>query len=87
LTITFTLPASFDPLEFLTARLQLHADAARWLVSTILRKTASRETDVWGLARLDSLILRRVMGRESTDIIRALAQGAIETADYPNGFR
>jgi len=79
---TFDLPASFDPTEFLPGRLMLQADAARWLMSTILRKTANRDTDVWGLVRLDSRILRRVMGRESSAIIRALKCGAIESAPH-----
>jgi hypothetical protein len=29
----FTLPASFEPAEFLPSQLLLYADAARWLVS------------------------------------------------------
>jgi hypothetical protein len=88
MTVTFDLPRSFDVSEFLTTpRLQHSADAARWLVSTILRKTANRDTDPWGLVRLDSSILRRIMGRHSSDVIRALEQGAIETAPYCVGVR
>ncbi len=84
----FALPASFDPTEFLSSRLMLHADAARWLMSTILRKTANRDVDPWGCVRLDSMILRRVMGNCSADIARALEQGgAIETAPYHVGVR
>jgi hypothetical protein len=78
----FDLPRSFDVQEFLTQRLWAHADDARWLVSTILRKTANRDVDPWGCVRLDSRILRRVMGRQSRYIIRALEHGAIETAPY-----
>ena len=86
---TFTLPRSFDPCEFLPARLLTRADDARWLISTILTKTANRDTDVWGLVRLDSRILRRVMYKhDSPDIIRALERGgAIETAAYCAGVK
>jgi len=84
---TFTLPTTFDPLEFLSARLEFQADGARWLIFTILRKTAHRDTDLWGLVRLDSRVLRRVMGRQSSDIIRALERGAIESAPYRAGVR
>ncbi len=84
----FTLPRSFQPAEFLPGRLMLHADAARWLVSMILRKTANRDVDPWGCVRLDSTILRRVMGNFSADIARALERGgAIETASYRAGVR
>ena len=38
----FDLPSRFDPLEFLPKRLETRADDARWLVSTIVRKMASR---------------------------------------------
>jgi hypothetical protein len=86
---TFTLPRSFDPSEFLaTPRLQLRADDARWLVSTILRKIANRDTDPWGCVRLDSRILRRIMYAPMvTDVIRALEQGAIETTPYCAGIK
>lgn len=86
-SIVFTLPRSFEPAEFLTSRLQLRADDARWLISTILRKTANRDTDPWGCVRLDSRILRRVMGDQNPEIIRALEQGAIETAGYYAGVK
>ena len=63
------------------------ADPARWLLSVILRKTANRDTDLWGCVRLDSHILRRIMGNQSADIVRALEQGAIDTAPYCAGVR
>jgi hypothetical protein len=86
---TFTLPQSFDPLEFLTTpRLQCYADDARWLVSTVLRKTANRDTDPWGRVRLDSRILRRIMYAPMMgDVIRNLKHGAIETASYYAGVK
>lgn len=88
MAVTFTLPRSFDPLECLSGRLALHADPARWLVSTVLRKTADRSIDLWGLVRLDSTILRRVMGRRSSGVVKALFQGgAIETANHQAGVR
>jgi hypothetical protein len=83
-TYTFTLPRGFDVSEFLPARLLTRADDARWLVSTILIKMANRDTDIWGLVRLDSQVLRRVMYKhDAADIVRALERGsAIETAAY-----
>jgi hypothetical protein len=86
---TFTLPRSFDPSEFLPPRLLTRADDARWLISTILVKTANRDTDLWGLVRLDSQIVRRVMYKhDAADIVRALeCGGAIETAAYCAGVK
>ena len=85
---TFLLPASFDPLEFLPGRRMLDADPVRWLMSTILRKTADRAVDLWGCVRLDAMILRRVLGRRSSEIARALESGgAIETAAHRSGDR
>ena len=85
----FVLPKSFHPLEFLrTPRLQMRADDARWLIDTIVRKTAHRDLDRWGCVRLDSMILRRVLGNRSSDIARALERGgAIEIASYRAGVR
>ncbi|MFH1919780.1 MAG: hypothetical protein ABIP48_07855 [Planctomycetota bacterium] len=88
MTPTFELPRSFVPLEFLSGRLTLRADDARWLVSTVLRKTANRDTDPWGCVRLHSSILRRVMDSHTMgDVIRALENGAIETAPYYAGVK
>jgi hypothetical protein len=85
---TLILPRSFAPSEFLPARLLTRADDARWLVFTILRKTANRDTDPWGYVRLDSQILRRVMdSHTAVETIRALKGGAIETAPYYAGVR
>ena len=86
----FVLPSSFDVQEFLTTnRLLLRADDARWLMSTIVRKTANRDTDPWGCVRLHSRILRRIMYEPTmVDIVRALERGgAIETAPYCEGVR
>jgi len=85
---TFDLPASFDPLEFLSGRLMLRADDAKWLMSTILRKTAHRDTDIWGCVRLHSDVLYRVLGDHAGQIVRALeAGGAIETTPYRAGVK
>src|SRR5208337_2676179 len=65
------------------------ADDARWLVSTILRKTANRDMDPWNWVRLHSDIVRRVMdGHAAPEIIRSLAAGgAIKTVAYSAGER
>ena len=87
---TLVLPKSFDPLEFLTTpRLQMRADDARWLMSTIVRKTAYRDTDAWGCVRLHWNILRKIMSKHHiADIVKALERGAaIETAPYYAGVK
>ena len=80
----FTLPRTFQPAEFLPPRLLTRADDARWLVSTIVRKTAYKDVDPWGCVRLHTDVMRRVMGQNSiADIVKALeAGGAIEIAPY-----
>lgn len=86
----FILPKSFDPLEFLqTPRLQMRADDARWLMGTIVRKTAHRDTDPWGCVRLHNRILRKIMSPNSiADIVSALDRGgAIETAPHNRGVK
>ena len=86
---TFILPSSFDPLEFLTTpRLRMRADDARWLMSTIVRKTAHRDTDIRGCVRLHSDVLYRVLGNHAGKVVRALeAGGAIETTPYRAGVQ
>ena len=86
---TFTLPKSFHPLEYLPLRLATRADDARWLVSTIVRKTAHKDVDPWGCVRLHTDVLRRVMGQNTiAQIVKALEAGnAIETAPYRTGVR
>ena len=87
---TFILPKSFNPLEFLTTpRLQMRADEARWLMNTIVRKTAHRDTDPWGCVRLHSSILRKIMSPNSiADIVTALERcEAIETAPHCAGVK
>ena len=85
---TFVLPATFDPTEFLSGMMLLRADAARWLMSVILRKTAHRDLDIWGRARLHSDVLYRVLGEQAGKIVEALKSGgAIETAQYRPGVQ
>jgi len=86
----FVVPKSFDPLEFLKEpRLAMRADDARWFVSTILRKMASRNVDQWGFARLYSNILRRAMNQRTyKDVIETLLDGgAIERSPYEVGVK
>jgi len=85
----FTLPRSFQPADYLPLRLATRADDARWLMSTIVRKTAYRDTDPWGCVRLHSSILRKIMSPNSiADIVKALERGeAIETAPYYAGVK
>jgi len=85
----FTLPRSFQPAEFLGGRLLTRSDDARWLVSQIVRKIASRDTDPWGCARLHSDVLGRVMHKNTVSaVVEALeAGGAIETAPYYAGVK
>ena len=80
----FTLPASFNPAEFgLCTSL---AEPSRWLISTIVRKTANRDTDERGCVRLHSGILRRVCHRDYAKIADSLEKGgAIETANHSAG--
>lgn len=87
---TFVLPRSFDALEFLPPPLALRADDCRWFVSTLVRKTANRNTDPWGCVRLHSDVLRRVMGQNTIKAIitRLEAGEAIEkTAPYHAGVK
>ena len=85
----FTLPATFDASDFLRGRLQLRADDARWMVSTIVRKLANRDTDPWGLVRLHWSVLARVMRRNTLRaVVEALeGGGAIETTGYYTGVK
>lgn len=65
----------------------MRADDARWFVSTIVRKMASREVDRWGLVRLNATIIRRVMyqGTYKEVIENLLSGAAVERAPYKSG--
>lgn len=85
----FVLPRTFQPANVLSGKLILRADDARWLVSTIVRKTATKQIDLWGCVRLHSDILRRVMDpRDYPKIIGALVDaGVIEKLGYCAGVK
>ncbi len=90
----FILPKSFRAEDYLPPQLLTRADDARWLLSTIVRKTAHKDVDHWGYVRLHTRVLRRVMAPNTiAAIVKALeAGGAIETAPYfagvkPKGYR
>ena len=77
------LPSEFDA-EAIVGPLK--ADAARWLVSTILRKLAVRDVDARGFAILSSTILERVMGHGYAKIVRALVDaGVLLRSPYRDG--
>jgi len=87
--VLFTLPRSFSPADCLPMRLLTHADDARWIVSTIVRKTANRAVDRWGCVRLHSDVMRRIM-RSATQpaVVKSLeAGGVIEVAPYCAGIK
>ena len=85
----FLLPKSFRAADHLPLRLASRADDARWLMSTIVRKTAHKDVDPWGCVRLHTYVLRRVMAPNTIGaIVKSLeASGAIETAPYFAGVR
>lgn len=85
----FVLPRTLRVEDCLSPQLSTRADDARWLMSTIVRKTAHRAVDSWGFVRLHTQVLRRMMAPNSiAPIVRAMeAGGAIETASYVAGVR
>ncbi len=84
-----TLPASYEPQEFLPPSMANRHDDARWLMHQIVRKTTFRETDRRGFARLDSRILRHTMDHRAVARIIELheAGGAITTDPHIAGVR
>ncbi len=87
--IEFVLPASLRLVDVLPRRLWTRCDDARWLVDVILRKTANRDVDPWGLVRLHSCVLQRVMYQPTQAVIvRELVDaGVIERAPHRAGHR
>ena len=79
----FTLPESYNPAEFGLPHALV--DPSRWLISTIVRKTANRDTDERGCVRLHSSILRRVMHDRYSEIVKALDGRAIDTYGHSAG--
>lgn len=76
---TFILPESFHPLDYLQApRLWCYADDARYLVSTILTKTARGHVDLSGLVRLKAEYLHSVMDKHHYRVVLdALLEGKV----------
>lgn len=80
---TYLLPAEFDA-EAVVGWLK--ADAARWLVSTVLRKLTVNDVDSSGFAILSSTILERCMGRGYARIVKRLADaGVLVRSSYSEG--
>lgn len=79
----YLLPSDFDAAAIVGP---LKADAARWLVSTILHKLAVRDVDARRFAILSSTILERVMGHGYATIVRALVDaGVLLRSPYHEG--
>ena len=69
----FILPASFDPIELLPRPLHKFADDGRYIVSTILRKTARGQADDCGYVPLRAEYLRNVISkRKCREIVESL---------------
>jgi hypothetical protein len=83
------LPESFDAFELLPKTLHRYADDARYLVSTILRKTAKGQGDDCGYVPLRAEYLRAVISeRRGRDVIESLlAAEAIHRTPYQVGVR
>lgn len=79
--VTFTLPSTFNPVDCLPQRLHRHADAARWLVSTIVTRMAAKDIDSWACVRIECETLIQIMGKRALDIVTALEDAdVIQTA-------
>jgi len=85
----FILPESFDPLELLPRALHGFADDARYVVSSILRKTARGQADEQGYVPLRAEYLRNVISkRKCSEIVKSLvAAEAIRRMPYQVGVR
>jgi hypothetical protein len=83
------VPAGFHPRDYLPYALRRDHDCARWLVSTILRKLASRPGKTLRPVALYSRHLERMMGRRYAMIVKALIDGHVvsRTHHYTVGER
>jgi len=82
--IELTVPAGLDVAALVKPN---DADSARAMVSTIINKTACRDIDERGFARLYSPYLRKMMGPRYAATIRALLdQGIMHRAPYREGL-
>ena len=69
----FILPASFDPIELLPKPLRKFADDGRYIISTIIRKTARGQADDCGYVPLRAEYLRNVISkRKYREIVESL---------------
>jgi hypothetical protein len=86
-TFAFVLPESFQPAHDLPSHLHHLQDDARYLISTILTKTARGAVDARGMVRLHAAYLRGIMHYHLyRDVIEALLDaGAIERYGYRVG--
>ena len=79
--VTFTLPRTFNPVDCLPRRLHRHADAACWLVSTIVTRMAAKDIDSWACVRIECDTLFQIMGEHALEIVASLENAdVIETA-------
>jgi hypothetical protein len=85
----FILPASFDALELLPRSLHKFADDARYLASSILRKTARGQADDYGYVPLKAEYLIQIISeRKCKEIVESLlAAEAIHRTPYQVGVR
>ncbi len=88
--LTFVLPASFHPGEFLkTPKLQSRWDDARYFISLILRKLSRWDVDDLGVVRLHAKHLMAIMYQLTyAAVIKALVDGGVvERFPYQVGQR
>ena len=83
----FVLPASFDADVLIPDSLRLYRDDARYFASTILRKTARRQTDHNGYVFLRAEHLRNVMSfHRYADVVNTLLDsGTVHRTPYQVG--
>ncbi len=79
----FVLPESFEPREFLSAKLHRRADDARYLASTILWKTAIGRVDDRGRVVLNAKSLNNIMAKDYTaKVIGSLCEAGVIHRDH-----
>ena len=85
----FILPASFDAIELLPKSLHKFGDDARYIASTILRKTAKGQSDDYGYVPLKAEYLTQIISERKCKAIvdSLLAAEAIHRTPYQVGVR
>lgn len=85
----FALPKSFRPTDVLPAKLAQRGDETRFFLNCVVRKTASRDTDAEGYARLDSRVTRSYINwRADSQVKAALVDaGVLERDTHIEGVR